>query len=109
MKKLFYLVLFIIFVAITLMFSASIFIKYKAQESLTHYIGLNTTIDTVKLNIWNGTFSIKGIQIENPKGFKNKHILQIEAVDTQIDMSTLFAQPLSIKYLNIKGTKILAE
>lgn len=69
----------------------------------------SVTVDAVNLDLKTGKGQIKGLTIDNPKGFDSKYAFRLENVVLGLDLKSLTAPVIVITEIIIRGSKLIAE
>ena len=67
------------------------------------------TVDSVELDLTTGKGQIKGLTIDNPKGFDSKYAFRLENVTLGVDLKSLSAPVIVISEIVIRGSKLIAQ
>ena len=77
-------------------------------------VGSQTTqtavrVDKVKITLSDGTGTISGLTIANPKGFEARNAFSLGAIETQIDLNSLTKGPIAIDKVLIHKPQVFYE
>lgn len=64
-------------------------VKAAIQRGGTYATQTNTTVESVDLGLFDGTFAMNGFQIDNPAGFTSPHFFKLADTDVQIDIQSI--------------------
>jgi hypothetical protein len=67
------------------------------------------SVANVKITLQDGSGSISGLNVGNPKGFIDKNIFQLGAISTKIDTSTVTQNPVVIDEVIISAPQVFYE
>jgi hypothetical protein len=77
-------------------------------------VGSQTTqtavrVDKVKITLSDGTGTIRGLSIANPKGFEARNAFSLGAISTQIDLKSLTKGPITIDKVLVRKPQVFYE
>jgi hypothetical protein len=77
-------------------------------------VGSQTTqtavrVDKVKITLSDGTGTIRGLSIANPKGFEARNAFSLGAISTQIDLGSLTKGPITIDKVLVRKPQVFYE
>ena len=71
--------------------------------------GVPMEIQSFSLNPFQGTVTIKGFILGNPKGYSSPYAIKLEHLHLDVGMSTLFDKKLLIERIEVKGVELNYE
>ena len=71
--------------------------------------GVPMEIQSFSLNPFQGTVTIKGFILGNPKGYSSPYAIKLEHLHLDLGMSTLFDKKLLIERIEVKGVELNYE
>lgn len=69
------------------------------ESSLTRVLGEPTEIASLSINKLTGAAQIKNLTIDNPEGYSDDHIFEVQAIDARFVPLSLFGQTLRLRSL----------
>ena len=84
-------------------------IKSHIEKTGTTLAGVPVTIESLDLSLWSGTGTIAGLGIRNPEGFSDNNAFEMGLISVDVDMSSIFSQPLVVSEMVIDSTSIRLE
>jgi uncharacterized protein involved in outer membrane biogenesis len=108
-KKSLVLLLVIAVLLFLVYYSFNLFVRKTLEARLTQAIGLRTRIDSLRAFPLQGKLSIKKLTIDNPEGFKNRHLFTLKSGIIYMDVFSQLQNIISIDAIKLRGVKINAE
>lgn len=110
MKKFLLLILIIIGLAVGgAYFYMNTFFKSDAAAFASKITGTNVAITAVTIDPFNGTVSLRGLDIGNPSGYKSKNAIELGKIYSNIDLKSLLSQKIIINEVSLDGADIYYE
>jgi hypothetical protein len=96
---------------------ASIYLHYHidgiVKNALESYgsriLGVNVRVDDVAVSLLDQKITLKGLKIENPKGFKDEYFFKAAQIDLRLDLLSIFKDTINIDNLSIHEPNIVYE
>ena len=82
--------------------------KYRRKKA-SEITKTNVAITAVTVNPWNGSISIYGFKIGNPKGFQSENAIKFSSVYAKTNALSLFDDEIIINQLNLDNARINYE
>lgn len=93
MKTLVRLVIGLVVVAIAGLVAAYFYIDVLAKTAIergsTYALGVQTDLDSARLNVFGGELSLAGLEVSNPEGFSSPHFLNMKTGDVAVTLGSL--------------------
>ncbi len=83
--------------------------KYGIEQGGTYATGVETTVDTVEVGLFDGTFGMSGFQLANPDGFTTPHFLALGGTSVQIDTEDMSTQNLTLSTLTLSDIDLYLD
>lgn len=77
--------------------------KQGVERGATYALQVPTTLDKADVGIMSGTFSMSGLQVNNPEGFTAPHFLQMNDAGVAVSLETLGEDVIELPELTITG------
>jgi hypothetical protein len=77
--------------------------KAGIETAGTMALGVATTVDRVKIGILAGDFSMSGLQVANPSGFRSSHFLKLDDGAIDVSLGTLIQGTVEVPVLTLSG------
>ena len=84
-------------------------IKVHIEKTATKLAGVPVSIESLNLSVWSGKGSIAGLAIRNPERYSDNNAFEMGLISVDVDMSSVFSQPLVVSEVVIDGTSIRLE
>lgn len=86
------------------------YLDFLAQHAIEKYgseaLGVKISVKDVKVSLHDEQFTIKGIKIQNPKGYNNSSAIQVASLKTNIDFRTILKDTIVIRSVTIDNPSI---
>jgi hypothetical protein len=113
MKKLvkLLLVLIVVFIigAVVLSFYVNSIAKTAVEKGGTYALGVNTTLKSAGVKPLAGAFSMSGLNVANPEGYKSSHFLTLGNGDVAVSLPTLMKSVVTLPHLNLSDIDMNLE
>jgi len=109
-RKIIYAVLAVIILAVggTVLFLDEI-VKTAINNVAPQVTKTKVSVDSVGLGLFNGNFTVSGVDIANPKGFSDASVFVLDKVDVDVQMSTLMKDVVVINKIEVDGAEFFYE
>jgi len=109
-RKIIYAVLAVIILAVggTVLFLDEI-VKTAINNVAPQVTKTRVSVDSVGLGLFNGNFTVSGVDIANPKGFSDASVFVLNKVDVDVQMSTLMKDVVVINKIEVDGAEFFYE
>ena len=84
-------------------------IERDIEKSASYLTGVAVTVDSVDLSLLKGEGTISGIKVPNPKGYSDNNAFEMGKISIDIELGSVFDQPLIVNTIFIDQTKINLE
>lgn len=95
--------------ALVLSFSLDRIVKTNLERTTGEVLQTTVEVNEVSISILDGTGTIDGITIHNPKGFSDTPALRLQQISIAIDLSSLLADTIVVKNIEIQHPEIFVE
>lgn len=113
MKKCFkilsYVIVIIIILCAILYFARNILIARSVEKIAPSFTGTPVALESVDLQIFKGTLSLRNLKVGNPQGFSQKDIFAVDKVDVALKPLSLFGNKIVIKNITVDGVTLNYE
>ena len=113
MKKCFkilsYVLGIIIILCAILYFARNILIARSVEKIAPSFTGTPVALESVDLQIFKGTLSLRNLKVGNPQGFSKKDIFAVDKVDVALKPLSLFGNKIVIKNITVDGVTLNYE
>ena len=117
MKKIL-LVLGVLIVLVVVGIAAVLFVGYSQintiakqviQRGGTYATQTETTVDTVEISPFDGTFAMRGFRIANPEGFDTAHFLAMNSTDVTLETGSLLSETIEIPSVALRNLDVILD
>ncbi|WP_018128085.1 hypothetical protein [Balneola vulgaris] len=84
-------------------------VKSQIEESGSKLLNTKVEVDDVDISLLNGTGSMDGFIVFNPEGFSTEAAMDLEEIEMDVDLKSLFSDTVIVKRLQIKNPAISLE
>jgi hypothetical protein len=105
-KKLLYLLLFLVLLAVVGLFFVDSLAKSAVEKGGTYATGVETKVENAKVGLTSGGFSIAGLSIANPPGYGAEPFFTLAKLETGVSLPTLRRDLIEIPKLEIDGVRV---
>lgn len=84
-------------------------VKTAIQRGGTYATQTTTTVDTVELGVFDGTFAMNGFEIDNPAGFDSEHFLRLNSTSVQINPESIAQQVITVPSVSFDGIDVILD
>jgi hypothetical protein len=113
MKKVYKILLGILVAVIVILLVAWLTIDHLAkagiEQGATYALGVNTTVDSVRLGLVSGRAEINDLTIGNPEGFKTPHLMKAARIELGVRPGSLLGDTLQVDRFEIDGLDLNIE
>ena len=113
MKKLIKLVVLLLILIVGGAVAAYIYIDVLAKTAIergsTYALGVNTTLKSTKLKVFDGQLILGGLNVANPQGYKTPHFLTLEDGDVAVSLASLRDDVVHVPHLRLSDIDVNLE
>ena len=113
MKKCFkilsYMIGIIIILCAALYFARNTLIARSVEKIAPSFTGTPVALESVDLQIFKGTLSLRNLKVGNPQGFSQKDIFAVDKVDVALKPLSLLGNKIVIKNITVDGVTLNYE
>jgi len=110
MKKLFFTLIILILLVVSLYFALNLyFLKPAVEKAVAHTTGLTLNLDSIELNLFNNYLDVNGITLGNPSGFKGETMIKSPEVYIDYDLNSLFKGDIHLGFARINVSEFYVE
>lgn len=84
-------------------------VQSEIEKSASHLTGVAVTLDSVDINLMTGNALISGLKVPNPQGYSDNNVFEMGRIAVEVDLSSIFSQPLVINSVLIDDTVVNLE
>ncbi|MCK4998022.1 MAG: hypothetical protein KAS23_00755 [Anaerohalosphaera sp.] len=84
-------------------------VKVGVEKAGTAAMKVNVALDGASLNIFGGSMSLKGLVIDNPEGYENRHLLELENAAVDVELGSLLGDTINIEKVFVDGMTFVIE
>ncbi len=84
-------------------------VKAAIERGGTYATQTTTTVDNVDLGVFEGTFAMNGLRIDNPKGFNTEHFLLLNATSVKINPESIAQDTITIPEVTFQGIDVILD
>jgi len=103
------LVLAILGLVVALLGSLDAIVERGIEEHGTRLAGARVSVDDVEIDLTEGSGTVRGLRVANPKGFSRDEAIRLEAITLEIDLGSLGSSPLGIDLVDVGEVEIRLE
>ncbi len=103
------LVLFLAIVVVVMVFWGGHVIKTSVNRLGPQVLGVPVVLEDARFHPIRGFVSLSGLVVGNPEGFRTESLFDLTHLEVDLDMSTLFSDPLVINRIVIERPQITYE
>lgn len=108
-KILLYLIGIIIILCAALYFARNTLIARSVEKIAPSFTGTPVALESVDLQIFKGTLSLRNLKVGNPQGFSKKDIFAVDKVDVALKPLSLIGNKIVIKNITVDGVTLNYE
>lgn len=108
-KILLYLIGIIIILCAALYFARNTLIARSVEKIAPSFTGTPVALESVDLQIFKGTLSLRNLKVGNPQGFSQKDIFAVDKVDVALKPLSLLGNKIVIKNITVNGVTLNYE
>ena len=108
-KILLYLIGIIIILCTALYFARNTLIARSVEKIAPSFTGTPVALESVDLQIFKGTLSLRNLKVGNPQGFSQKDIFAVDKVDVALKPLSLLGNKIVIKNITVDGVTLNYE
>ena len=109
MKKLGYMLVGLLVILMVLLVFKDTVIKFSIERAVQGVTGLRLNMKSLKLSLTKTKIDIKGLRLYNPRGFKDKVMLEMPEIYVDIDLPALLKGAVHIKDMRIDLKEFTVE
>lgn len=83
--------------------------KTGIERGGTYATGVDTTVDTVEVELFKGTFAMSGFQLANPAGFETPHFLALNGTSVTVDTQSVSSDTIVLPTLTLEGIDVYLD
>lgn len=103
------IVVLVLVVLTVLVFWGGHVVKHSVNLIGPQVLGVPVTLESARFHPLRGYVSLNGLVVGNPEGFRTESLFQMNHLEVDLDMSTLFSDPLVINRILIDSPQITFE
>lgn len=84
-------------------------VKAAIERGGTYATQTTTTVDSVELGVFDGTFAMEGLQIDNPEGFTSEHFLKLGSTAVEIDPQSIANDTIEIPTVAFNNIDVVLD
>ena len=84
-------------------------VKAAIERGGTYATQTTTTVETVDLGVFDGTFAMTGLEIDNPTGFTSEHFLKLGDTSVQIDPQSIAQDTIIIPAVAFNNIDVILD
>jgi hypothetical protein len=105
-KKLLYLALFLILLAVAALFFIDTLAKSAIEKGGTYATGVETTVGTARIGLFSGAFKLEHLVIANPPGYGADPFFRLDRLETGVTPASLSGDLVELPKLEIDGVVV---
>ena len=105
-KALVYVILLLLVLLAAVWFSIDGILRSQIQSRATAALGTQTTLADANLSILGGSLALRGLTVNNLKGYPAPHLLTMRSCNVQVSLHSLLTHTVVIKLITITGLHI---
>ncbi len=113
MKALIKIVVVLLLLVAAVVVTAPLYVDRVAHAAIehggTHALGVETTLESVSLDVLEGSFGLADLNVKNPEGFPSESFLALGAGSAELKMGSLFTEVIVLPSLKLDGTRVNLE
>lgn len=94
---------------VVLIFWGGHVVKHSVNVVGPQILGVPVTLESARFHPLRGYISLEGLVVGNPEGFRTESLFQMNHLEVDLDMKTLFSDPLVINRILIDAPQITFE
>ncbi|MFG0247081.1 MAG: hypothetical protein ACF8MF_13610 [Phycisphaerales bacterium JB052] len=83
--------------------------KEAIERGGTYAMQVDTTVESVDVNITGGTASMSGLNIANPAGFDTEHFMHLGGSDASVDLNTIRSGTIVMPSITLSGIDVILD
>lgn len=95
--------------ALVLSFSIDGIIKSNIESTTSEMLETSVDVDDVAISILDGSGTIDGLTIHNPKGFSDKPAVKLQQIKMKVDLYSLLSDTVVVKEIHIQKPELFFE
>jgi len=103
------LIVLLIVAFVIISFSIDGIVKGAIEKTGSKLLGAKVSVQSVQLSLWSGSGKIKGVQIDNPAGFKTPYAFKLGKVSISVSLPSLLQDVIVVKSIDITQPNIMFE
>ncbi|MEQ8769672.1 MAG: hypothetical protein RIB60_04090 [Phycisphaerales bacterium] len=84
-------------------------VKEVIQRGGTYATGVETTVDTVEVGLFDGTFAMDGFNLANPDGYDSPHFFHLTGTDVAVDPQSLNQDVITVPSVTLSGIDLYLD
>ncbi len=84
-------------------------VKEVIQRGGTYATGVETTVDTVEVGLFDGTFAMDGFNLANPEGYDSPHFFHLDGTSVAIDPQSINQDVISVPTVTLSGIDLYLD
>ena len=84
-------------------------IKTHIEKTATKLAGVPVSMESLNLSLWSGKGTMIDLAVKNPERHSDNNAFEMSLISVDVDMSSVFSQPLVVSEMVIDGTSIRLE
>lgn len=83
--------------------------KETIQRGGTYATGVTTTVDTVDIKLFDGTFAMNGFQLANPDGFDTPHFFLMGGTNVNVNTGSITEDVIQVPSVTLQGIDVILD
>ena len=113
MKKLLKVVVWVVVVLAVLLLCAELFLGKAIKGGVNTFgsklLGVEMQVEDVDFSLLRGRVTLEKLHVGNPEGFDAESLLDLEKATVDLDMGTLFSDPMVVESIDVQGMDVTYE
>lgn len=83
--------------------------KTGIEQGASYTLGVDTTLASANVGVMSGTFTMSGLNVSNPEGFKTPHFLNLNDASANISLGSLRSDLVEVPAVDLSGIDVYLE
>jgi hypothetical protein len=84
-------------------------VEVSIERGASSALGVETTLQSVRLGLLSGKAQISGLTVGNPSGFQTPHFLGLERAECRVELGSLTRGPIVVPLVSLRGVTVNLE